>query len=106
VVLGEGFTSNFFLPLFITNTQILRYMKLHMTPMREEDNLDVLLKRMYYLEHLLYELLQLCDGDRQQAKARCYDFDNHVLEHKRLEIQILGMVPNNLFNQLNQIKNI
>jgi len=78
-------------------------MKLHMGPMDEDNMIDVLLKRMYYLEHLLYELLQLCDGDTDQAKARCYDFDNHVLEHNRLETQILGMVPDNLLNQLNQI---
>jgi hypothetical protein len=74
-----------------------------MGPMDEENMIDVLLKRMYYLEHLLFELLQLCDGDRDQAKARCYEFDNHVLEHNRLENTIMSMVPNNLLNQLNQI---
>lgn len=78
-------------------------MKLHMEPFEEEDRIDALLKRMYYLEHLLYELMVLSDFDREQAKARCYAFDEHVMEHNRLENMVLGMVPDTLLNGLDQI---
>lgn len=74
-----------------------------MTPMDEENMIDVLLKRMYYLEHLLYEVMVLSDGDREMAKARCYAFDEHVLEHNRLEGVVFGMIPQDIFNELNQI---
>lgn len=78
-------------------------MKLHMTPMDKENEIDVLLKRMYYLEHLLYELLVLSNFDRDMAKARCYQFDEHVMEHNRLESTVMAMIPDEIFNELNQI---